>query len=365
MRPSVFLLLIALTGCANDRAKNIILFLADAGGTSTIHAASVHGYGDTRKLYIQSMPHIGLMDTSTASQWVSDSAAGMTAIVTGRKTHNGVISQDDTAVRGKTDGAPLKTILEYAEEQGLATGIITNRPVHDATPAACYAQANDRRATATILRGFRDLRCCDGVDILIGAGRKTALEATTGEGIDFLAELARKHYGVFDSWAAAGAGAARMVVLMDSGDFELAPVLERTVELLSANPKGYFLMVEWDAHTSQKNPAPGLDNLVEFDRAIRQISGQVNKNETLLLFTADHSFDIRMVTGRRGEPLVKPAVEGEATEGKPALVIDGSHSGEEVLITAEGPGADKVRGYLDNTDAFRIMMAAYGWTPRD
>lgn len=357
----VLLFLFVFGACAADRARNVILFLADAGGIPTIHAASIHGYGDTRKLYVQSMPHIGLMDTSSASQWVSDSAAGMTAIVTGRKTHNGVLSQDGTAVRGKSDGAPLKTILEYAEERGLSTGIITNRPVHDATPAACYAQANDRRAAAAILRAFLNPRFGDGVDILIGAGRKQALEATSADGIDFLAELARKNYSVFDSWEAAGSGAARMVVLMDSTNFQLAPVLKRTVELLSRNPKGYFLMVEWDAHTSQKDPADGLDNLVEFDRAIRQTAAQVNRNETLLLFTADHSFDLRLVGGRRGEPLLKS--QAGSGNGKPPLLIDGSHSGEEVLIAAEGPGADKVRGYLDNTDAFRIMMSAYGWKP--
>lgn len=132
-----FILLTTL-GLAEPKAKNVILFLADAGGTSTLHAASVHGYGATRKLFVQSMPQIGLSDTSSATAWVSDSAAGMTAIVTGRKTHNGVISQGPDAERGKQDGAPLKTILEYAEERGLSTGVITNMPFYDATPAACF-----------------------------------------------------------------------------------------------------------------------------------------------------------------------------------------------------------------------------------
>ena len=72
-------------------------------------AASLHGYGAPRRLYIQRMPNIGLSDTSTATQIVTDSAAGMTAIVTGQKTLNGVISQSATAVRKKSDGEPLKT----------------------------------------------------------------------------------------------------------------------------------------------------------------------------------------------------------------------------------------------------------------
>ncbi|RPI54118.1 MAG: alkaline phosphatase, partial [Acidobacteria bacterium] len=102
---------------AQRPARNVILFLADGTGISTVHAASIHGHGAAQKLYIQHMPHLGFSETSSASTWVTDSAAGMTAIVTGEKTHNGVISQGPDAVRGKQDGRPLKSILEYAEEK--------------------------------------------------------------------------------------------------------------------------------------------------------------------------------------------------------------------------------------------------------
>src|SRR3954467_6090240 len=108
-RTLVFLLA-GLSLVAQQRAKNIILFLGDAGGMSTLNAASIHGYREPRALYIQRMPHIGLSETSSTDSWVTDSAAGMTAIVTGRKTDNGVISQEPPS--GKEDGAPLKTILE-------------------------------------------------------------------------------------------------------------------------------------------------------------------------------------------------------------------------------------------------------------
>src|SRR6187200_1807003 len=101
---------------AQSRAKNVVLFLADAGGIPTITAASLYAMGGSRGLFIQRMPNVALSDTSTASQIVTDSAAGMTAIVTGQKTQNGVISQSASTVRGKADGAALKTILEYAEE---------------------------------------------------------------------------------------------------------------------------------------------------------------------------------------------------------------------------------------------------------
>ena len=111
---------------AQQRAKNVILFLGDAGGIPTLNAASIHGYQQPRALYLQHMPHIALSETSSTSSWVTDSAAGMTAIVTGQKTDNGVLSQAPPLGAAKKDGADLKTILEYAEEHGLATGVISN-----------------------------------------------------------------------------------------------------------------------------------------------------------------------------------------------------------------------------------------------
>src|SRR5437867_10589826 len=114
-------LLASVAGAYGARkAKNVILLLADAGGVPTVNAASILGYGEPQKLFVQSWKHIGLSDTSSASQWVTDSAAGMTAIVTGQKTHNAVISQGPDALRGEKNGTSLKTILEHAEERSLS-----------------------------------------------------------------------------------------------------------------------------------------------------------------------------------------------------------------------------------------------------
>src|SRR3954451_16883004 len=94
MIPRILVLFLAGTSLfAQQRAKNVILFLGDAGGLSTLNAASIHGYKEPLSLYVQRMPHIGLSETSSTDSWVTDSAAGMTAIVTVRKTANGVLSE--------------------------------------------------------------------------------------------------------------------------------------------------------------------------------------------------------------------------------------------------------------------------------
>ena len=92
-RSTVLLCLTTSLCVAQVRARNVVLFLGDAGGIPTLSAASIYGYQAPQKLYVQRMAHIGLSDTSASNSWVTDSAAGMTAIVTGHKVGNGVLSQ--------------------------------------------------------------------------------------------------------------------------------------------------------------------------------------------------------------------------------------------------------------------------------
>ena len=359
-------MLLAAAPKPGKRAKNVIVFLADAGGIPTLNAASIHGYSEAQKLYVQSWPHVALSDTSAASTWVTDSAAGMTAIVTGVKTHNGVISQGPDTVRGKKDGTPLKTVLEYAEERGLSTGVLSNVSIADATPAACYAQANDRRKFGEIFLQVFKPRFGDGVDVVMGIGRKAIYEGVKGLGKD-LDEVAREQgRPIYSSLADVPAGNRRPIVLLDK-DMKLPVAARLALDALSKNRKGYFLMIEWDAHTD--DPQRGLDNVVGFDKLIREIASIVDMKDTLMLFTADHSFELRSVGGRRGEPILKGLDEWRKNPASkemiqiPALRVGRSHTGEEVLVAAQGPGADRVSGFLPNTQLFQIMMSAYGWKP--
>ena len=158
-------------------------------------------------------------------------------------------------------------------------------------------------------------------------------------------------------------GATRALVLLDSGEFDLQTAVDRTLHMLSGNPRGYFLMVEWDTHTDDVRL--GLDRFVTLDRVIARTAQRVG-SDTLMLFTADHSFDLRLRGGTFGpqllEGLEKAAAEAPKGQVRTAtLRMDNGHTGEEVLAAAQGPGAERVRGFMPNTDLFRVMMAAYGW----
>jgi alkaline phosphatase len=69
----------------SSKAKNVIIFMGDGTGVSSLNAASIYGYDKPQSLYIQSFPGVALADTSTATQWVTDGGAGATAIATGVK----------------------------------------------------------------------------------------------------------------------------------------------------------------------------------------------------------------------------------------------------------------------------------------
>ncbi|WP_077353972.1 alkaline phosphatase [Brevundimonas sp. LM2] len=345
-------------------ARNIILFLADAGGVSVLSAASLMAYGEQLRLHVQGWPHLGLSETSPVDEFVSDSANGMSAIVTGVKTRNGVISQGPDAVRGRTDGVPTKTLLEYAEARGLRTGVITTQAITDATPAANYAHANDRNDWGGIFPQAFAPRFGDGVDVLIGAGRQPIAEQLAARGTSFAALGEAHDRPVYDTLDAAPEANQRPIVVADAIGARAATL--RALDILERSDTGYFLVVEWDAHTD--DPRQGLQNVVDFDKLIAEVEQRVDLDDTLLLFTADHSFGLQVDGGRRGQPLLDgyEAWKAAGVEGMVRLdhvLVNTTHTAEEVPALAIGAGAEGVRGYFPNTHLFEVMISAWGWSP--
>jgi alkaline phosphatase len=348
---------------ASRKAKNVILFLADAGGVPALNAASLLAYNAPLKLHIQSWPHVGLSDTTPVGAWVSDSANGMTSIVTGVKTRNGVISMGPDTERGEKDGRILKTILEYAEERGLRTGVVTDMSIADATPAACYAHANDRGKWGEIFPQAFTPRFGDGVDVLIGAGRQRIAAQLQRSGLSFDLLAGRHQRPIAATLEEVPPSNLRPVVVADKIDVRAAAL--RALSLLETSPNGYFLMVEWDAHTD--DPKEGLERLVALDKLIAEIRQRVNLEETLLLFTADHSFGIQVDGGGPKDPLLSGYDEWKAAEGKKDgarlkyVYVNDTHTADEVAAIAIGPGAEAVRGFFPSTHLFHVMRNAWGW----
>lgn len=332
------------------KARNVILFLGDGTGIPTLNAASILGHGEAGRLFLYSLPHSGLMDTSAADSWVTDSAAGMTAIMTGFKTNNGVVAQGPDAVKGEKDGAELKTLLEFAEERGLATGVVSNSPMADATPASCYAHCNSRDKFGEIFAQVTRPRFGDGVDVVIGPGRQRIETELSDLGLDLRASLEEAQY-VFvsnqDAMTTASAGSNRLVALYDDEPYDLAVSVTRALDILTRDQDGFFLMVESNNHSTDVEST--LRNALAMDKVIEAAVHRMAGTETLIIYTADHSYDVRLPSGPRNSEILD------------RVLINDTHTAEEVLVTAVGPGAEQITGYFRNTDLFHFMKTAFGW----
>ena len=164
-------------------------------GPSTVTAARIYAGqlrgrpGEEGWLAFEKLPHVALAKTYNTNQQVPDSAGTMTAMVSGVKTKAGVLGVDARAVPGdhrSTAGSRVPTILEEAEQRGLATGLVTTTTITHATPAACYAHSpnrlweNDQLLSPEAREaGFPDLArqlvefsYGDGIDVILGGGRE-------------------------------------------------------------------------------------------------------------------------------------------------------------------------------------------------
>jgi alkaline phosphatase len=341
-------------------AKNVILFIGDGVGVSSLNAASIYGYQRPQALYVQKMPGLALADTSTAKEWVTDAAAGATAWATGMKGRNGVVSQSPSAEPGVKDGETLKTVLEYAEEHGLSTGIISNDDrtgVTIAAVAAFYAHTNNRQLSADIFKQLLNPKFGNGPDVVIGTGRKWILEQSKKTGYNVEAEIPSKGYTYVDSVSAVSAlppDKDRVIALFDDVDFDFNEAVQQAVGRLSRNPKGYLLIAFSDCHLSKA--AKSLSRIVELDKAIQDAT-EKHQKDTLILMTADHSYDLRI----KGEALTETSRKATAKEIVSIISLEEQHTAEEVPVMAAGPGSEAVHGWIANTDVFHYMMGAFGW----
>jgi alkaline phosphatase len=268
-------------------AKNVIVFFGDGVGISSLNAASILGHKTPQSLYVQHMPHLALADTSSSAQWVTDAGAAATAMATGGKTANRMVPAFPEHGPPPRQGWSGKTILEYAEERGLATGLISDVSLVDPLVSAFYAHQDDRNKTAEVFLQILAPRFGDGVDVAVGGGRKKLLEALGPRAEKLPSELAAKGYVFSDTPRALDAGKReRYVIAFEDPQFDLADAVHRTIDILSRNPKGFFLAVHYDCHV--KDAAKSLDRVLTLDKVVQAVAER-HSHDSLVLVTADHA----------------------------------------------------------------------------
>lgn len=321
----------------SDKApKNVILLIGDGMGVSQLFAGLTANRGN---LFIENCKYIGFSKTSSADRYVTDSAAGATALSTGTKTYNGAIGVGP-------DKKPINTILEEASRQGKATGLVSTSSITHATPASFIAHQPSRSQEEDIAADFLKT----DIDVFIGGGHDFFTKREDGRNL--VHELIRKGYVVereldrienFKGEKLAGLTAPKgNGRVADRGN--MLPVSTQTaIRVLQQNEKGFFLMVEGsfiDSGGHGNNTVQVIEEVLDFDQAVgKALEFAAANGETLVVVTADHE------TG--GMAILDGSFETGMLKGG---FTTGGHTGVMVPIFAYGPGASEFIGIMENTD---------------
>ena len=331
------------------KVKNIIFLIGDGMGEAQIFAAMTRaGY----PLNIEKFPYTGYQKTFSLTDYITDSAAGGTALASGQKTVNGFLGQD-------TLGNKFKSILTIAGENGLATGIVVSSSITHATPAAFYSYQPDRSMYEEIAMDFIN----SGIDVAIGGGFFHFYKRA--DSLNLLDSLRVKGYSIvtnniFLQTFEEGKLAALFYPVhppsMKNGRENLLPDgTAKAIELLKKNEKGFFLMVEgsqidWSGHDNDLEGV--IDEMLDFDKAVGVALDFAREDgNTLVVVTSDHE------TG--GLTIVGGSIENKEVI---AIFATDDHTAALVPVFSYGPGAEQFTGILDNTEFFGKFLRLYGFS---
>ncbi|MDO5523257.1 MAG: alkaline phosphatase [Bacteroidia bacterium] len=325
----------------SDTPKNVILLIGDGMGVAHLFAGLTANRGN---LFIENCKHIGFSKTASSNRYVTDSAAGGTAISTGKKTYNGAIGVDP-------DKNPMKTILEEASEKGLATGLVSTSSITHATPASFIAHQPSRSMEEEIAADFLKT----DIDVFIGGGYD--FFAKREDGRNLVDELVRKGYTVerelskienYNGKKLAGLTAPKGNPRVSERGNMLPVSTRAAINVLKQNKKGFFLMVEGsfiDSGGHANNTVQVVEEVLDFDQAVgKALEFAAENGETLVIVTADHE------TG--GMTVNDGSFETGMVKG--AFTSTG-HTGVMVPIFSYGPGASEFIGIMENTDIYGKM----------
>ena len=261
---TVFFPIIALMSPVPARpgatARYIILFQGDGMAAHHIEAADYYVCGYAPCLSFESFPHQATMTHNNATGDVTDSAASATAMATGVKVNNGVIS-----LRLPGDGSELRTLLEIYRDRGKSTGLVTASPATDASPATYGAHETSRNNTAAIFLDYVNQTRPNLV--LSGSGAGFSIPAATGAGYSVVTDLnsliALDTATVTHVAGGFGEGYIPPVGFPDrSASLPTLPQMtDEALKILGDDPDGFYLFVEHGG-TDQFSHANDAANMV-------------------------------------------------------------------------------------------------------
>lgn len=300
-------------GAYEKAPKYVFYFIGDGLGASQRQITEYYKQNidsdNTEKLLINSLPISGINTTHSLDSLVTDSAAAGTALATGQKTNNAVISQTP-------DGKDIKTIIEYAEEKGIATGIVTSTRLTHATPAVFMSHNINRNNENEIAVDMLD----SGVDYIAGGGYRHFVpkdwkwgKSKRSDETNVIQDFYKMGYKTFVTENDTKAfrdyepkGKEKVIAALTYSHLpyeidrkntdstpSLAELTQKGIDVLSKYDKGFFMMVEGGRidHAAHANdPAGVINDVLAFDDAVKVAYDFYEKypEETLIVVVGDH-----------------------------------------------------------------------------
>lgn len=273
---------------AEDEPYSIILMIGDGMALSHVELGRLVEYGAIGNHTMQQVPLQLSVTTYSANGAITDSAAAATAMATGEKTNNGMVSV-------LPNGTSIETILEIAQAQGKATGVVVTSTIQHATPAAFMTHIDSRNNYTEITRQIVEEA---EVDVLLGGG-------LTYFSSSQLQTMENQNYTVVNNRTELlKVASGKLLGLFADGhmDYErnrnysttpsLAEMANKSIEILSQDSDGFFLMIEGSRidHAAHGNDKVGVAlEMIAFDQAVSVALDYIQTHHnTILIVTADH-----------------------------------------------------------------------------
>ncbi len=336
------LVLTSALPCLAASPKNVIVLIGDGMGPVQVEAAGMYAGSD---MSFEALPFQGLTTTYSANSSITDSAAAATALATGQKVNNGVISM---AYPG--DGSELTTALESYQATGRATGLVTTTYMTHATPAGYGAHEPSRNNLSQIAN---DYLTQTQPNILFGGGANgMSSGAATAAGYTVVTD----HAGLVgldtstETDVSGQFGTYHLPYEYDqSPSVHLSEMTGVALDILDNDADGFFLMVEGGRidHAGHSNHIQrNIFETVEFSDTVQVVlDWAATRTDTLVVVTADHEtggLSIIQDNGAGSFPTVSWS--------------SGGHTAADVPVYAWGLNARNISGTVDNTFIHTLTM---------
>ena len=330
------------------KAVNVIYMIGDGMALPQVYAAML---ASGEEMTFTEFPYIGVVDTRSASNDITDSAAGGTALAGDHKTNNAMLGMNP-------DSIPMMTVLEAMKAKGKETGIVVSSYVTHATPASFYAKVPHRKQYEDIAMQLAET---ENINLIIGGGRKHFNQRE--DSLNLIERMENElGWTVYDTLVDIDTTLKKVAVIANDNHMPKAAVrgnflpsaVKTALRSLNGAENGFFLMVEGsqiDFACHANDSTWMMDEMMDFDYAVKVALDYAKKQgNTLVVVTADHE------TGG----LTLPDPKGKYTD----VVFDystGSHTCLPVLVFAYGPGAERFTGWMQNTELKGKIMNACGY----